>query len=139
MSMARLFIVAIVASTYLLSLLLPRAVFDLGLWSFSGFTGLFPLVVAGLYWRRLTAAGAIASVLTALTAWLVLFWRSGFGTNKRYGFPEPDMNWPIPSMLPVVAITLASAMVLVAVSLLTRPPSEATLAKFFDGRSRGGE
>ena len=136
--MARIFIVVIVVITYLLSLLLPRAVFDLGLWSFSGFTGLFPLVVAALYWRRLTAAGAIASVLTALAVWLVLFWRSGFGTNTRYGFPEPDMNWAIPSMLPVVAITVASATVLVVVSLLTNPPSEATLAKFFDRSGKSG-
>jgi len=134
--MARLFIVVIVMITYLLSLFLPRAVFDLGLWSFTGFTGLFPLAVAALYWRRLTAAGAIASVLTVLASWLILFWRSGFGTNKRYGFPEADMNLGVPMMLPVVAITVASAVVLVVVSLLTTPPSKATLAKFFDGEGR---
>jgi hypothetical protein len=34
-------------------------------------------------------------------------------------------------MLPVVAITLASSLVLVVVSLLTRPPDSKTLAKFF--------
>ena len=67
--LARLFIVTIVAVTYGLSLF-PRAVFDLGLWSFSGFCGLFPLVVGAVYWRRLTAAGALGSVLTTSACWL---------------------------------------------------------------------
>jgi len=40
--LARVFIVGVVSLTFALSLVLPRAVFELGLWSFSGFTGLFP-------------------------------------------------------------------------------------------------
>ena len=132
---ARVFVVAVVLLTFLLSLVLPRAVFDLGLWSFSGFTGLFPLVLAAIYWKRLTAAGAIASVVTAIGVWGILFYRSGFGQNARYGFPESPLEFPaglvIPTMLPVVAITLASAGVLVVVSLLTRPPDSKTLARFF--------
>ena len=132
--MARCFVVIVVAITYALSLSIPRAVFDLGLWSFSGFTGLFPLVIAALYWRRLTAAGANAGVLAMIVTWLLLFWRSDFGANKIYGFPEPAMGLPIPTMLPVVTITLVSAIVTVAVSLMTRPPTEKTLARFFAAR-----
>ncbi len=132
---ARYFIVAIVVATFLLSLVLPRAVFDLGLWSFSGFTGLFPLVLAAIYWKRLTAAGAIASVLTTVGCWGYLFYRSEFGSNARYGFPEASIElvagWSVPPLLPVVSITVASAVVLVVVSLLTRPPSDQVLAKFF--------
>ena len=59
--------------TYLLSLAEPRQVFPLGVWCFSGFTGLFPLVFASIYWRRTTKAGAIASVLVTAAAWLWLF------------------------------------------------------------------
>jgi SSS family solute:Na+ symporter len=132
--MARLFIVGIVIVTYVLSLF-PRAVFDLGLWSFSGFTGLFPLVCAAIYWRRLTAAGAISSVLVTFVLWGVLFYRSGFGQNARYAFPESPLvltpQLVVPPMLPVVTILAASTLTLVGVSLLTRPPSAATLAKFF--------
>jgi len=142
---ARCFVVVVVLLTFLLSLVLPHAVFDLGLWSFSGFTGLFPLVLAAVYWKRLTAAGAIASVITTISVWGILFYRSGFGHDARYGFPEDAIKlplgglipspwpngWIIPPMLPVVAITLASAVVLVVVSLATRPPSDATLGKFF--------
>ena len=133
--LARCFVVAIVLLTFVLSLVLPRSIFDLGLWSFSGFTGLFPLVLAAIYWKRLTAAGAIASVVTTIGTWSLLFYRSEFGQNARYGFPESPWELTagvvIPPMLPVVAITLASAVVLVAVSLLTRPPDSETLAKFF--------
>lgn len=132
--MTRLFITVILALTYLLSLF-PRAIFDLGLWSFSGFTGLFPLVYAAIYWRRLTAAGAIASVVTTFGLWSVLFYRSGFGQNARYTFPEAPVRimdgLVIPPMLPVVGILLASTVVLLVVSLLTKPPSAATLSKFF--------
>ena len=132
---ARCFVVGVVLLTFLLSLVLPRAIFDLGLWSFSGFSGLFPLVLAAIYWKRLTAAGAIASVVTTIGTWSFLFYRSEFGQNARYGFPESPWELPggleIPKMLPVVAITLASSLVLVVVSLLTRPPDSKTLAKFF--------
>lgn len=136
---ARAFVIGIVLLTYLLSLVLPRAVFDLGLWSFSGFTGLVPLAVAAIYWRRLTAAGALAGGSAMLLTWVVLFYRSEFGSNARYGFPEAPWEigggLAIPPMLPVVTITLVTAVVMVAVSLVTRPPSAATLGKFFPDRS----
>ena len=78
--LARYFVVGVVVLTYLLSLLLPGSVFTLGLWSFSGFTGLVPLVFAAIYWRRLTAAGAIASVATTVGCWTVLFIRGRWQT-----------------------------------------------------------
>jgi len=131
---ARVFIVGIVVVTFVLSLF-PRAVFDLGLWSFSGFAGLFPLVFAAIYWRRLTAWGAMASVLTTIVLWTVLFGRADFGANRRYAFPESPVvitdSLSIPPMLPVVAIFLCSATVLVLVSVVTKPPNEKTLARFF--------
>lgn len=132
--MARLFVVGIVVTTYAFSLF-PRAVFDLGLWSFTGFTGLFPLVFAAIYWRRLTAAGAIASIAATAIGWTILFWRADFGLDKRYAFPESPIRLGettiIPPMLPVVTLVVVSAIVLVAVSLMTRPPSRATVDKFF--------
>jgi SSS family solute:Na+ symporter len=134
---ARCFVVGVVVLTYVMSLLLPRSVFDLGLWSFSGFTGLFPLVFAAIYWRRLTAPGAIACVVATSACWAILFWRSGFGANPGYGFPESplvigDLTL-IPKLHPVATIFLVSTIVLAVVSLLTKPPSEKTLAKFFRG------
>jgi solute:Na+ symporter, SSS family len=122
---ARSFIVAIVAVTYLLSLLEPRGVFTLGVWCFSGFTGLFPLVLAALYWRRLTAAGAMASILAMVATWVVLFWQSGFGADPNYTFA---------GFMPVAVIFAASSVALVAVSLVSKPPSSQTLDRFFARR-----
>ncbi|MGB1926397.1 MAG: sodium:solute symporter family protein, partial [Rubripirellula sp.] len=71
--LTRSFIVAIVALTYFLSLGNVRSVFAMGVWCFSGFAALFPLVVAALYWRGLSAWGAMASVLAAMITWILLF------------------------------------------------------------------
>ena len=50
----------------------PRGVFTLGVWCFSGFASLFPLVFAAVYWKRATKAGAYACVLAAAGTWLLL-------------------------------------------------------------------
>ena len=126
--LARVFIVVIVAVVYVLSLF-PRAVFDLGIWSFTGFTGLFPLVWAAIYWRRLTTAGALSCVLTTIILWAYLFYDSGFGANKKYVLTPFGDEYPI---MPVVVICLASALAMVVSSLVTRPPKSETLAKFYD-------
>ena len=129
---ARAFIVAIVAITYWLSLSVEKqSVFAMGVWCFSGFASLFPLVFAAVYWRRLTAAGAAASVLTVVAAWCYFFHHSGHGANRAYTF-DLQLAGETYSMMPVAPMFAASVFSLVVVSLLTRPPSEATLAKFFD-------
>lgn len=122
--LARLFVVAVVIVTYLLSLIAPGRIFDLGIWCFSGFSGLVPLVIAALYWRRLTLAGAVASIVVTAGAWLYFFWQSDFAANARYLF------W---GMLPVATICLLSTASLVAVSLGTRPPRQEVLDRFFPG------
>lgn len=130
--LARGFVVAVVVVTYSLSVFPePRRVFQLGIWCFSGFAALFPLVVAALYWPRLTKWGAYASILTAIVCWVYLFSQSEFGKNADY-----TVNYTIGGRtletMPVATIFVAAAAVLVAVSLLTRPPEKATLARFFE-------
>ncbi|MFQ5500981.1 MAG: sodium:solute symporter [Phycisphaerae bacterium] len=118
----RAFVVVIVLVTYLLALTRPGGVFTLGVWCFSGFSGLFPLVFAAVYWKRVTKAGAYASILTTAAAWLILFAQSGYGANREYLFL---------GMMPVATIVGAAAVALVLVSLVTRPPSSETIGKFF--------
>jgi SSS family solute:Na+ symporter len=120
--LARGFIVAIVAVTYGFSLLEPRRVFTLGVWCFSGFSSMFPLIFASLYWRRLTKAGAYASILAAIVSWVVLFWQSKFGLNPHYD---------VLGMMPVATMVASSTAALVLVSLVTRPPSEKALRRVF--------
>jgi SSS family solute:Na+ symporter len=122
----RLFVLAVVVVSYLLSRVAEgTSVFALGVWCFSGFASLFPLVFASLYWRRVTKAGAIASVLAAAVVWLLLFREADWGANRTYLFL---------GMMPVASIFAASAAALVVVSLATRPPSQPTLERFFTSR-----
>lgn len=128
--MGRGFVVFVVLVTYGLGLKFrDTGVFQLGVWCFTGFASLFPLVFAAIYWRRVTKAGAYASVLTTAVLWLWLFKESGYGANRGFLFA---------GMMPVATIIAASAVALVVVSLVTKPPSDATLDKFFadtDGRT----
>jgi len=126
--LARSFIVLIVAVAYGLSLVLesPR-LFKLGVWCFSGFTALVPLVIAALYWKRLTKPGAYAGILAGSLTWGCMLWQSDFANNARYA-----VNIAGAALDPIILMTSASTLALVAVSLVTRPPSEETLAKFFD-------
>jgi SSS family solute:Na+ symporter len=119
---ARGFIIGVVALTYFLSLADPREVFNLGVWCFSGFSSLFPLVYASIYWKRVTKAGAFASVLTTLGVGGWLFHESEYGAHAEYLFL---------GMEPVATMVVCSAVALVAVSLITKPPAETTLRKFF--------
>ncbi len=118
----RIFVVVIVLITYLLAQTRPGGVFTLGVWCFSGFASLFPLVFASVYWRRTTKAGAYACVITTAVLWVYLFAQSGYGANREY---------LVAGMMPVAVMTGASALALVVVSLMTQPPSSSTVAKFF--------
>lgn len=126
---ARGFILAIVAATYGLAVALMNTaqVFALGVWCFSGFAGLFPLVVGAVYWKRTTAAGAISCILVTAATWCVLFYRDIIAVKP----PGADEELLIAGMMPVTLIIAASAATLVVVSLLTAKPSDATLKKFF--------
>jgi SSS family solute:Na+ symporter len=124
--MARGFIVLIVAITYFLSLFDPPHVFDLGVWCFSGFASLFPLVFAAVYWRKVTKAGAIASILVMAIVWNFLFWKDM--TSPVHASEGEQL---IAGMMPVTLIFAASAITLVAVSLVTRPPKKETVDRFF--------
>lgn len=119
---SRLFVVGVVAATYGLSLLPMPRLFRLGLWCFAGFTALVPLTLAACYWRRLTAAGAIASVATTVVTGGLLLWDSGFVKDPTYTFL---------GMLPIATMTLAATIAMIAVSLVTQPPSDETIAKYF--------
>ena len=126
---ARIFVILIVAITYVLSLQGYRSVFTMAIWCFSGFAALFPLVFAALYWKRLTAAGAFSGILATVGSWTYLFWKSDWGANAEFALYPFGNAFPL---MPVVAIFLCSLLAMVITSLVTKPPSEQTLAKFFD-------
>jgi SSS family solute:Na+ symporter len=123
------FVVAIVIITYLFSLAEPRSVFSLGIWCFSGFGALCPIVFAAIYWPRLTRAGTYAAVLATSSCWLVMFARSGFGNSggKEYMIHlTPEI-----AVMPVTIMFAVCLVTMIIVSLATKPPARETLIKFF--------
>lgn len=127
---ARSFIIAIVALVYLFSLFEPRRVFTLGVWCFSGFASLFPLVFAALYWKRLTKAGAYAAVIACAVSWVYFFRESNWGDNVTYTV-DYTVKGHIYDTMPVMTMFFITAIAMVLVSLVTKPPREETLRKFF--------
>ncbi|MEM1297101.1 MAG: sodium:solute symporter family protein, partial [Verrucomicrobiota bacterium] len=119
---ARLFIIGIVALVYILAMLAINGnVFDLAVWCFSGFAALTPIVIAALYWKRATKVGAYASIAAVVITWFIFFALSGFGGEYTI--------WG--GIMPVAVCFTAGAIAMVVGSLLSKPPSDETIRKFF--------
>lgn len=119
--LGRAFVIAIVAACWGLSLFLKPTLFAIAVWSFTGFAGLLPTLLAALFWRRATAAGIAASVAAVLA---MLGWYLLEGVSPERGLPGVGV-------LPLTFVLLAAGAVLVGVSLATRPPEQAVLERFF--------
>ena len=129
--LGRSFIVFIVLITYIISIFKPTSVFNLGVWCFSGFSALFPIAFASVYWKRLTKAGVIASVLATATTW-ALFIYDALGNKGEKWFGEVHAGeYLIAGVMPVTFIFLASLVALIGVSLVTKAPSQSTIDRFF--------
>lgn len=60
---ARIFVIALLALTFGLSLLDLPGIFDIAQFAFTGFAAFYPVLIGGIFWRRATKWGAIASLL----------------------------------------------------------------------------
>lgn len=132
---ARSFIIAIVAVTYVISILLQgnRSIFQIAVWCFSGYSALFPLVFAALYWRRLNVYGATAALLAAAISWIYYFADWGFGDGKYPVYiPIGDPGYAV---MPVTAMVFFSTIAMVVVTLVTPKPDQALVERFF-GRAK---
>ena len=121
----RLFVAGMLVVTFLISLVAPPSIFKLGVWSFTGFAALFPVVLAALFWPRSTKMGAAATVLTVAALWL-------FFVIRGWGVPGYTVGGS--GVMPVAAMLAAAAVTMVAVSLATAPPPPEVVGRFFDGR-----
>ena len=119
----RLFVMVLLALAFVFSQLTDQSIFSLGVWSLTGYTGLLPIVVAALFWKRSTKSGVMAAVVVVALLWIYFYVRS-FGAPGEYSVGGTGI-------LPVVVIVVGAFAALVIGSYLTRPPREATLAKFF--------
>ncbi|MGA2221187.1 MAG: sodium:solute symporter family protein [Verrucomicrobiia bacterium] len=93
-----------------------------------------PAFLGGLFWKRATKAGAVVSMVVG--AMITVFWLAFvkmpectvIGLVKKSILADVP-NWPVVDSL-VIGLPL-SALTLIVVSLVTRPPDEAHLAKCF--------
>ena len=118
----RLFVSGVLCITYLISLIATPSIFRLAIWSFTGFAGLFPIVVAALFWQRSTKYGVFAAIISVVVLWFYFFlqnwWTPGYSVGGT-------------GIMPAAILISVASVTLIVVSLLTRPPSSKTLEKFF--------
>jgi SSS family solute:Na+ symporter len=113
----RLFVVILTVAAYLIALRAPQGIFDLAVqYAFSGYAALSPLLVAALFWKRSTKWGALAVALWV--AFAVIYTARTPGALAWFG------------LMPVVPMTVISALLMIGVSLATRPPSAETIARY---------
>jgi solute:Na+ symporter, SSS family len=144
---ARGFIVAVTLIAYLIALKTPESIFELAVrFAFSGFAAMAPVMIAALFWKRSTKYGALASTLW-VAAWLVLTWylqSVSDGLAPKPGqppilvfpalghlFERSTANVTTYGFLPVVPMVFGSALLMFLVSLMTPPPTRATIEKYF--------
>lgn len=123
--LGRILVVSILVLIYGLSLIANRSIFKLGVWSFTGFAALFPLVVAALYWRRSNKTGAWCSVVTVAGLWLYYFAR---------GWQSPNYTIGGSGLMPVAVILLASTLAMVVGSLLGPKLDDEWVERFIPSR-----
>jgi SSS family solute:Na+ symporter len=144
----RLFVVLFTAIAYLIALQAPQSIFELATqYAFAGYAAMSPLLVAALFWKGSTKWGALAS-----TVWVAAAVLGVAVAQAVVPAPPPGSIIPIWSIgglevivrgaagmtvlgfLPVVPMTIVSALLMIAVSKLTTAakPSRATLGRYFD-------
>ena len=152
--MGRAFVIVIAVVSYVLALILEgqKSIFDLAIrFGFSGFAALAPVMLAALFWRRSNQWGALAAVLWVVVSMAFLWW---IQVHSQSLAPKPGQP-PVPifaelgqlflrtpsnvtifGFMPVMFMCFGSVFWIVAVSLLTKPPSRTTLEKFFPAKSK---
>jgi SSS family solute:Na+ symporter len=142
--MGRLFVVLLTLVAYAIALRVPQSIFDLASqFAFAGYSALAPLLVAALFWRRSTKWGALAVVIWVGAGIAAV---AAVQANVPPPSGAPTVLWAIGdvtvvaravpgllvfNLLPVVPLTIGSALLMTVVSVLTPPPGARTLARYF--------
>ncbi|HEX8186435.1 MAG TPA: sodium:solute symporter family protein [Blastocatellia bacterium] len=150
----RLFIILITLFAYVIALRAPQSIFDLAIqYAFSGYAALSPLLVAALFWKGSTRWGAFASTVWSAIAVMAV-------AVFQYLIPAPAPGPPVViwsvagldalsrtaggtavfGFMPVVPMTIISALLMVVVSRLTSKPGRETINRYFpEKRNRVGD
>ncbi|MDQ3814930.1 MAG: sodium:solute symporter family protein [Armatimonadota bacterium] len=145
----RAFVVIVTVIAYLIALQLKDKanIFELAVrFAFSGFAALAPVMLAALFWKRSTKWGALAAAVWVAAAVLGVWYLHALSDPIA---PKP-MQPPVPifpslgglfmrtpgnitvyGFLPVMPMCIISSLLVWIVSLMTKPPSQATIEKYF--------
>jgi Na+/proline symporter len=119
--LGRIFIILIALLALAGAVIRPGTIYDIAKFAFTGYSLTVPAMLAGFYWKRSTAWGILASLV--IPNLLLPFY-----------YFTPYLSWSTFGFLPVVPLLVLSLVLLVFVSLWTRPPSEQTVQRFFNPR-----
>jgi len=145
----RAFVVLVTFCAYLIALALKdnASIFEVAIrFAFSGFASLAPIMVAALFWKRSTKWGALAAsvwvALAVLGTWYLYNISVGIAPKPRQPpvpifeslgdlFLRTPTNVTMYGYLPVMPMCIISGILMIVVSLMTKPPSQATVDKYF--------
>jgi solute:Na+ symporter, SSS family len=142
----RLFVIAVTVVAYAIALAVPQSIFDIATqYAFAGYSALSPLLVAALFWRGSTRWGALAATAwTAAAVLAIAVLQSVVPAPSGAAVPilsiggidvvtRAASGTMVLGLLPVVPMTLVSALLMVIVSQWTpgSRPAAATLARYF--------
>ncbi len=153
--MGRAFVIVIAVVSYIIAIILHKqaGIFELAIrFAFSGFAALSPIMLAALFWKRSTAAGAWAAVSWVAFAMIGSFILQSLSQPMAEAWTPKTGNIPIFESLGdmfargkvsvtfygfmlVMPMTIGTAVIMVVVSLFTKPPAEPILAKYFPPKS----
>ena len=142
--LGRAFVILVTVVSFAIALWAPANIFSLATqYGFSGYAALSPMVFAALFWRRSTKWGALAVTLWAAGAVaatavfqavvaapppgqsLAVVAVGGVDLISRTGTGTAVLGYA-----PVMPMVVVSVALMWIVSVLTRPPSAATIARY---------
>ena len=116
---ARIVIVAFAVLAWALAFKPPGVLLKIGAMAFTGIAVLTPTGLAMYYWKRATAAGALTSIILG-EIYVIGFYTKLIPASWNMGF------------LVVVPAILLATIALIVVSLLTSPPEQERIDKYFN-------
>lgn len=141
----RAFVVLVTAVAYALAMRAPQGIFELAVqYAFTGYAALVPLLVGALFWKRSTKWGALAVAVWTASIVLGIAWFQSAVPAPPAG--QQVTAWSVAGvdilargatgtylfgLLPVVTAVIGSSLLMWIVSLVTRPPSEGTVGRYF--------
>ncbi len=118
-NIGKVFILVIAAIGFIIALHPPGFIVAMATWAFSGITSVTPVILAALYWKRITPTGGFVGML--LCAGITIGFLSNILPNA----------WTLGMMPGMIAWVIGTAAMII-VSYITPPMPEEIVQKYYD-------